>query len=256
MCFGLFSDNLSTATRLKKEEKRELFKLNLSEIKTVHFPDDQYYKKYTEKNQIVLHHTVSGQGVNGDIRWWLMTEQKVATHLILDWKGDIYQCYSSKYWGHHLGVKKLFLNSKGFLDYKTRNKLLNKSSIGIEIDSWGGLIKYQDEWYPAKWSKKKKKYIPNISVKPIKNVQIYKDEYRGFYGYEKYTYEQIDSLRKILIYFNEKYNIPLTYNDDMWDVSKKALSGASGIWTHTSYRPDKSDCHPQPELIQMLKSLE
>ena len=41
----------------------------------------------------------------------------------------------------------------------------------------------------------------------------------------------------------------------MWDISDKALAGEAGVWTHVSFRTDKSDCHPQPELIQMLKSL-
>jgi hypothetical protein len=41
----------------------------------------------------------------------------------------------------------------------------------------------------------------------------------------------------------------------MFDVSKEALSGESGIWSHTSFRSDKSDIHPQGELIKMLKSL-
>jgi hypothetical protein len=41
----------------------------------------------------------------------------------------------------------------------------------------------------------------------------------------------------------------------MWDVSKNALSGKPGIYTHVSYRKDKSDCVPQPELITALQSL-
>jgi hypothetical protein len=35
----------------------------------------------------------------------------------------------------------------------------------------------------------------------------------------------------------------------------KALSGTPGVWTHVSYRADKSDCHPQIELINALKEL-
>ena len=41
----------------------------------------------------------------------------------------------------------------------------------------------------------------------------------------------------------------------MWDVSKNALTGKPGVWSHTSYRFDKSDIHPQQEVIDMLKSL-
>jgi len=57
------------------------------------------------------------------------------------------------------------------------------------------------------------------------------------------------------VFWNEKYKIPLDYNPTMFDVSQEALSGKAGIWSHTSFRKDKSDIHPQPELIQMLKSL-
>ena len=39
------------------------------------------------------------------------------------------------------------------------------------------------------------------------------------------------------------------------NISKNAMNGVPGVWTHTSYRNDKSDCHPQKELIEMLKRL-
>lgn len=41
----------------------------------------------------------------------------------------------------------------------------------------------------------------------------------------------------------------------MWSVSNKALKGQNGLYTHNSYRRDKSDVSPQPKLIEMLKSL-
>ncbi len=62
-------------------------------------------------------------------------------------------------------------------------------------------------------------------------------------------------MRQLLVYWGERYEIPLTYNEDMWDVSDRALAGQDGVWSHTSYRSDKSDIHPQPEMIAMLKAL-
>ena len=129
------------------------------------------------------------------------------------------------------------------------------ASIGIEIDAWGGLMRYNRQWYPAKWDEKLKQNVPNLGVRPIQNVQVYEQGYKGFFGFEKYTAEQIEAVRQLLVFWNEKFGIPLDYNDDMWAVSSKAMSGTPGIWTHVSFRDDKSDCHPQPELIQMLKSL-
>lgn len=241
--FGFFPDTYEFVKKENDKEKKELNELDLKKIIQVDFPDDQYYKKQTNKKQIVLHHTVSGQGVSGDINWWRQTASRIATHIIVDWEGKIYQCYSSKYWGHHLGVK------------ASNNEILNKKSIGIEIDSWGGLIRFNKLWYPAKWNSKLKKFVANINVAPINNVQIYPEGFRGFYGFEKYTDDQILSVRKLLIYWHKRYGIPIKYNSDMWDINQDALNGKEGVWTHVSYRNDKSDCHPQPELIAMLKSL-
>ncbi|MFW6272274.1 MAG: N-acetylmuramoyl-L-alanine amidase [bacterium] len=259
--FGLFDDTLSYAKMMEEIEKVKMEnelnknndKLNLKEIIQVDFPSDQYYRQQTKKKQIVLHHTVSGQGVEGDIRWWKQTKSRIATPIIIDYKGNIFQCFSTKYWGHHLGVKQKVFDGNGIT--KTNNVILNKQSIGVEIDSWGGLVKSKKYWYPAKWDAEKNKFVGDRNQKPVKNVQTYEKGYKGFYAFEKYTDEQIESLRKLIVYWNDVYNIPLNYNDDMWDVSLNALNGESGIWSHVSYRDDKSDCHPQPELIEMLKSL-
>lgn len=243
LSMGLFPDTKSQAVKVNAEERKIYETLNLKDIIQVEFPDNQYYKEQTKKNQIVLHHTVSGRGVNGDIAWWLSTADRIATAIIVDWEGKIYQCFSSKYWAHHLGIK------------SSVNKLLNQGSIGIEIDSWGGLVEHNNKWYPAKWDEKLKKNVPNLNVKPIENVVIYPKGYRGYFGYERYTDAQIEAVRKLLVYWGNIYKIDLKYNEDMWDLSSNALAGKSGIWAHTSFRKDKSDPHPQKELIDMLKSL-
>ena len=256
--FGVLNDTEGQAKVIKDNEKNDLEEhiikenedivvkkqtLRYEEIIQIDFPEIQYYKEQTNKKQIVLHHTVSGRGVAGDINWWKQTPQRIATCVIVEWNGDIYQLFSSKYWAHHLGTK------------VSNNTALNKASIGIEIDSWGGLVKENRAWFPALWDSNLKKYVPNKKVNPIENVVKYSNGYKGFYGFEKYTDEQIESVRKLLVYWGDLYNIPLQYNETMFDVSSAALSGKSGVWSHTSFRADKSDIHPQPELIDMLKSL-
>lgn len=242
MLFGSI-DNIKQAEKTKVSENKVLAKLNLNEIISVDFPDNQYIREQTEKKQIVLHHTVSGQGVDGDIAWWRSTVDRVGTAIIIGWDGKIYQCFSSKYWAYHLGLK------------TNNNKSLNMGSIGIEIDSWGGLIRTNRLWYPAKWDENLKQFVANTAIKPVQNVQIYEQGFKGFYGFEKYTDAQIEAVRELLVFWGEKYNILLDYNEDMWNISQKALSGQTGVWSHVSFREDKSDCHPQPELIKMLKSL-
>ena len=119
-------------------------------------------------------------------------------------------------------------------------------SIGIEVDSWGGL---KFDTSINGW----RSYTGTIV--PTDRVQTYDKKFRGYSGFEKYTPEQIESVRQLLVFWGESYSIPLDYNSDMWDISKKALDGWSGVFTHASYRSDKSDMHPQPELIEMLKGL-
>lgn len=200
----------------------------LKNIKSLPLPDDQYYKTVTAKKQIVLHHTASGPGVEGDVNWWKSTPDHVATAFIIARDGTIYQLFDPRYWAHHLGLK------------TANNGELNKGSIGIELDSWG-------------WLKDGKSYTGTKVAAPITN---YPDGYRGQKQYESYTPAQITALKDLLKYLGSAFDIPLGYKGDiMFGVSQKALAGHPGIWSHSSYRSDKFDVHPQPELIKMLSEL-
>ena len=232
--------------------------LNLSDIVQVDFPETQYYREETPKTQVVIHHTVSSGLAQAVVDWWNQDPQKIAASFIIDGSGKIFQLYSSRWWANHLGIKSDFLKVQGFKDYGTRNLLLNKNSIAIEICNWGGLVKADDGTYhPAKWDTTLKKYVPYMKVTiPEENVQEYDKPFRDFLYFEKYTSEQINSISQLVTYLCDKWNIPKTYNEDIWNVSKKALSGTPMIATHVSFRSDKSDLHPMPEMIDMLKSLE
>ena len=94
--------------------------------------------------------------------------------------------------------------------------------------------------------------IQNLS---LVEIRTYTKGFKGFKAYESYTKEQLQALKEYICFLHEKYNIKLDYHENMWEVSRDALVGTWGIWTHVSYREDKSDCHPDPELITMLKSL-
>lgn len=243
---------LSTKLYINKKDIMDfsnLGKVDLTQIKKVNFPADHYFKVKHDKKQIVLHHTVSGPGVKGDINTWLSNTSRIATTVLIDRDGIIWQCYSSKYWAHHIGVKSSVLKKFNFADYKSRNVLLNQQSISIELDNWGSLTKHGDNYKAAYGN----------TVKGL-DITEYKDEFRGKKYFESYSYEQLKTLGELLIFWNKRYDIPLDYNDDMWDVSKNALLGKPGVWTHVSFRPYpesnlKTDCHPDPNLINLLKSL-
>ena len=40
-----------------------------------------------------------------------------------------------------------------------------------------------------------------------------------------------------------------------FELNQNALDGYPGIWSHSNVRIDKSDVFPQPELINLLKSI-
>lgn len=205
------------------------------------FPETQYYKVANDKKIIVLHHTVSGVGVAGDINWWKQTPEKVGTPFIIARDGVITQIFDEKYWIHHLGIKATQLKQFGST---LSNDRLNQLSIGIEIDSWGGLVKRNGKWYNGVGGE-----IPAC------DVQEYPKGYRGYYGFEKYTALQLIALKELLKLLCNKWKIKKDYFPEMFDFNAKAIKGYHGIWSHTSYRPDKSDVHPQNELIQLLKNL-
>lgn len=229
------------------DENNFMDKSFLNDIVSVDFPDSQYYRVKHPKKQVVIHHTASGKGVNGDFTSWLSNPQRIATCLIIDREGVIHQCYSSSFWGHHLGVKQSFLKAYDFADWYNRNTKLNQESIAVELDAWGGLEYREGKFYA--WPNNFEQEVePNA-------ICLYESGYRGYLAYERYTDKQIETLRNLLLLWNERYSIPLDYKEDMWDVSRDALSGEPGVWSHVSYRNDKSDCHPQPELINMLKNL-
>ena len=91
---------------------------DFNKIKKV--PWTRYNKEVTQKNQIVLHHTVSGDGITGDLKTWEKW-RTVSTAIIIDRDGTINQLFSTKYWSHHL---------------KAGNSALDKHSIGVEFDNF------------------------------------------------------------------------------------------------------------------------
>jgi N-acetyl-anhydromuramyl-L-alanine amidase AmpD len=191
----------------------------------------KYYKEVVEKKQIVLHHTVSGPGIDGDLATWKQFTDHIATCVIIGREGKINQLFPSKYWGWHLGVGK---------------KSLDSASIGVELDNWGGLYEKHGELYTTAYNSK-------VDVP----VCFYPQGFRGIQLFEAYTEKQLRSLGELILLWNKIYNIPLNYNELMWDVNSFALGGEPGVWTHVSYRPypQKNDCHPDKNLINLLKTL-
>jgi len=223
--------------------------LDVTKIKQVPLSESQYLKEEAVKTQIVLHHTAGNSSGVGTIKMWDTDDRgRIATCVCISGKGqskdtfdgEICQAFSSKYWAYHLGIKGDVFKANG-----VPAKNLDKTSIGIEICSWGPLEKRGDKFY---------NYVDREV--PADQVTELATPYKGHKYYHRYTDAQIESVRQLLLYWKQLYNIDLTYREaDMWTVSKRALKGENGVFTHNSYRKDKSDIHPCPRMIAMLKSL-
>jgi hypothetical protein len=224
------------------------------EVKKIFFPGNQYVQRKTLKDIFVIHHSAGWDDARQMYNIWASDMNgRVCTAYGITDDGTIYQGFDTVYWGHAL-----YVNSKRNLVpsmYKTplHNVLLNSRAIQVEVCNWGPLFEKNDKLYawPAYQTQK---WLPKYEV-PRSRAIYYEEGFKGFKWYERYTDDEIESLRKLILHHHDKDGINLDYHDDMWSASDKALGGTPGIWTHVSYRTDKSDCHPQPELIQMLKSL-
>ena len=215
------------------------------ETKEVAYPESQYFQEEHPKVQIYLHHTAGNANGEAVFKGWASNTERVGTCVAISGigkgcvDGQIVRGFSSKHWSYHLGVKDTV-----FKKYKVPYKQLDKISIGIEICNWGWLTKKGDKFY---------NYV-NKEI-PVDQVIELDEPYKGFKYWHAYTDAQIQSVKELLLYWSETYNIPLTYHEDIWNVTTRALKGEPGVFTHNSVRSDKTDIYPHPAMIEMLKSL-
>lgn len=222
--------------------------LDVSKIKQIPLKSTEYFKEEYKKTQIVLHHTAgNSSGVNVANDWNSDKRGRIATCAIISGPGaknspdgEIVQCFSSKYWAYHLGIK-----GDVFKAYKVKHQILDKISIGIEICNWGQLDKIGPKFY---------NYVDREV--PTSQVTELVTPYKGYKYFHKYSDAQIESTRQLLLYWNKVYNIDLSYDyTQMFSVNTKALKGENGLYSHNSYRKDKIDIYPCPRMIDMLTKL-
>ena len=229
--------------RTSKEEKTTPTPKNynsgsLNTIKNYQLDATQYIKQSTPKDKIFIHFTAGGPSAPNVIKYWNKDEPRVATAYVIGGDdGEVYECFHPDYWSFHLGVK-------------GTNGALDKSSVGIEICSYGPLKEKNGKFYawPADWT-------TEVSSDKVYTLD---KEFRGYKYFQAYTDKQMESLEKLLEFLIEEYNILVQksfdlswfeYNDSL--ISKKT----PGIWTHTNVRKDKSDSYPDKRLIEMLNRL-
>lgn len=214
-------------------------KLDIQEIKQVRLKDNQYFAEASPKTQIYLHHTAGNGNAEGVARYWNGNDSRIATAFIIGENGTIVQCFSSKHWAWHLGI-----DQEDFARNGAKYSNLNKLSVGIEVCNWGYLKKKGDKFYNYAGGLVNPSYVTELET-----------PYKGYKYWYKYSDAQIESLRQLVVYLCDTYDIPKEYRSEIWAIDKEAFKGSKGIFTHNSVRKDKSDMYPDPRVIKMLQNL-
>lgn len=195
--------------------------------------EGQWVHEKRPKRQIFLHHTV-GSSARSAIAWWNQQPERVGTAFLIEQDGEIITAFPEGDWAFHLGVK-------GRSD-------LDIHSVGIELVAWGPVVQEAGAYRPLLPGSAAG--LPQVPARHVEELA-----WRGQRWWHSYSPAQLSSLRGLLLYLCGRHNIPPAYNEDMWELSPPALAGWPGIWAHASVRADKTDCFPQPALVEMLKSL-
>lgn len=202
--------------------------------------------------------------------------------------GVVYRAFPEEYWAYHLGLKTTHIIDKESIGIEICNYGACKlDSVGRFVNAYGGFVPenqiveldkdfrgtkyYQaytekqmesvrkiiimllgrfeiDNNYGLKYWLSKENLKTPSNLKSIKERQNWLNQ-NGFCG------EDGEPIRVDGVHGRNTQYALESVGQSAFDKKSDALEGKSGIWTHTNYRSDKSDCSPQPILIQMINSI-
>lgn len=236
----------------------------------VEFPELQYIAIATKKTQLCLHFSAGWDNARGMFDSWKADKARIATAFGMVDDGTIFQGFDEKYYASHIGYwfkdgtgKVVGGNERAYklcpgTESQAVNLAIEQRTIGIEVCNWGALKFVNGQfhtWASKTLNPKFPQYFPKDIVVPESKVMKYTTPFRGDIYFEKFTPQEIESLYYWIKKMGTKHNIPTKYDAAIWDVNKDAITGVPGLYLHVSYRADKQDLHPQPDLIQMFKTL-
>jgi hypothetical protein len=250
---GLFADGIVgeqtlDALNINFDTDLSIFNYCDFDIDEYHLPDGEYLKGDYKNDYIILHHTAGGANPRSVVDGWSKDcIGKVATEFVvggqncktgnIKYDGQIVRAFPEGCQGYHIG--------------KSGSSHMNTHAVGIEICNFGYL-------------KDGKTYTGTLADQS--QIITLDSPFRGFLDWHKYSDEQINAVRELLLYISNRDNIDLHeglykwINDEgaikAFDFHEDAYYGkVKGLITHTNIRKDKFDCSPQPNLVDMIMSL-
>jgi len=204
-------------------------KPNIDKTTYVLDPNDYFDGQY-HKDLMVLHFTA---GSTAKSAYYTFAERGyVATAFIIGRNGAIYELFDRKCWAYHLGMR------GGNSGHRH-----DKRSIAIEVVNVGPLKEDdgnpdQLNWWPPE-NEYRTKWCTTDETDKYKKVSD-----RGIDYYATFTDAQYTSIKRLLTYLCDKYNIPMVAPSDKLKTDVDGLANFKGIIAHQHYRRDKYDMGP------------
>lgn len=206
---------------------------------------DEYVNEVTKKKYLFLHHTGGWNNPYNQIKGWNDDQRgKIGTEFVVggqsirgDYKYDglVLQAFPEGHYAWHLG--------------QIGKRAVHTDSVGIELCNFGHLKDGRT------WAGQKVLYS-----------EICKLSFKGYSQFHRYSNDQIESTRKLILHIADRDNIDVRCGlveaihekgaSKAFQWNRKAYYGTvEGMWTHVNTRTDKFDCAPQNEFVDMLVGL-
>lgn len=216
-----------------------------------------YYTAKYKKTKIVIHNTVGV--LRSDIAAMTKPNWHVSVPFVIARDGTIYQLFDPSMWSYHLG--------KGAVG---GNKTNSKSSIAIELSSYGPLKRVNDTLETMyskityKDSEGNSKTTGTDVYCTIDETQHYTElpvSYRGYKYFNGYTDAQLKSLNFLVDYLCVKFNIPkeILGESARYELftSNKEAKVYTGICSHVNFIENgKWDIGPEMDWSYLFPNKE
>lgn len=254
--YGLFIDGLvgeDTQIKLFGDDLAEMLdtEITINPFTVLYMDNDEYVSGPNKPEYLFIHHTAGWDSPIKTITNWNNDKRgRIGTEFVIggqsirgrdEFDGMIVKCIPDGGWAYHLG--------------KTGSFDMHKNSVGIELNNFGYLTKVGNVFKTYTGAIVNEDQVCDLGY-----------EFRGHRYYHKYSEAQIESLRELILFIEERDGINIRKGliewlateepVDAFGFKKEAYNGeVKGLLSHTHVRKDKTDVSPQPALIDMLKSL-
>lgn len=188
---------------------------------------EKYYQSFIPKGRIVLHHTASDGNEMNVKNWWEKSGESVATAFVIGETGRIIRLFDERKWSWHLGIGRTAVDA---------------SSIGIEICNWGFLTYENGKFYNYVKKEISREHVVDLGY-----------EFRQKRYWHKYTPEQLEACKKLVLGLLDFYDIPAIWHG--FDLLHENNYMDEGLFTHTNFNRFKMDCSPQESFLNMIEEI-